>query len=172
MDGSLNDILPEPISQENEEVLLALIKRKMKGAAGFSVALLQAMEQHFGPEAREVIQEMAEGLAPAPRPDPGDPAADLQAFCEQLERGCTGSHRWERVIDEPDRIGYRFTRCVWAEVFRELGEPELGWVFCAGDEPAVRAYNPRLGFRRTQVLMDGDEVCDHVFCVEDPDVSG
>jgi len=172
MDGSLNDILPEPISQRNEEALLALLRRKMKGAVSFSVALLHAMEQHFGPEAREVIREMAQGLAPAPRPDHGDPRADLQAFCRELERGCVGSHRWERVADEPDRIGYRFTRCIWAEAFRELGEPELGWVFCAGDEPAVRAYNPHLGFQRTQVLMDGDEACDHVFYVEDPGGSG
>ena len=29
MDGRLNDILPEPVSPENEEVLLDLLKRKM-----------------------------------------------------------------------------------------------------------------------------------------------
>ena len=28
---------------------------------------------------------------------------------------------------------------MWAELFRELGEPELGFIFCAGDEPAVLA---------------------------------
>ena len=84
-------------------------------------------------------------------------------------RGCVGSHRWERVVDEPGRIGYRFTRCMWAEAFRELGEPELGLVICAGDEPMVRSYNPDLGFRRTKVLMLGDDVCDHVFLVEPED---
>jgi hypothetical protein len=39
MPGSLNDILPDPISQEDEEILLDLIKRKMKGAAGLTVWL-------------------------------------------------------------------------------------------------------------------------------------
>lgn len=166
MPGSLSDILPEPISEQNEEVLLELLKRKMKGAAGMAVRLLHAMEERFGPEAREVVRQMAEGRQPEPRPDAGDPEADLREFCDGLDKGCVGSHRWERVIDEPDRIGYHFTRCMWAEAYRELGEPELGFVICAGDDPAVRSYNPELGFKRTKVLMNGDEICDHIFHVE------
>jgi hypothetical protein len=47
-----------------------------------------------------------------------------------------------------------------------LGEPDLGYLLCAGDEPAVKAFNPALGFQRTKVLMRGDEECDHVFSVE------
>ena len=170
MAGSLNEILPEPISAANEEVLLEHLKRKMKLAGGFTVRLLRAMEEHFGKEeVRKVVSGMAAKGKRKPRVNPGEPRADLHEFCRQLERGCVGSHCWERVIDEPDRIGYRFTRCMWAEVFRELGEPELGWVICAGDEPALKAYNPKLGFSRTKVLMDGDEICDHVYYVEDID---
>ncbi len=166
MPGSLNDILPDPISEETEKVLLGLLKRKMKGAAGLAVQLLHAMEERFGPEAREVVRDMAKNRKPTPRPDVGEPEADLHEFCTRLDKGCAGSHRWERVIDEPHRIGYRFTRCMWAEIYRELGEPELGFVICASDEPAVKSYNPKLGFKRTKVLMNGDEVCDHVFYVE------
>ena len=166
MPGSLNDLLPEPISEENEKVLLDILKRKMKGAAALGIALLHAMEERFGPEAREVVRDMAKNLEPTPRAEAGEPGADLREFCARLDKGCVGSHRWERVIDEPDRIGYHFTRCMWAEIYRELGEPELGFMICAGDEPAVRSYNPKLGFRRTKVLMNGDKVCDHVFYVE------
>jgi hypothetical protein len=53
-----------------------------------------------------------------------------------------------------------------AEICRELGEPELGSVICASDQPAVKAHKPQLGFTRTQVLMHGDAVCNHVFFVE------
>lgn len=167
MPGSFNDILPEPISAEGERILEAHLRRKMKGAAGVAVKLLHAMERRFGPEARAVVREMANPPIPAPRADAGEPSADLHAFCTALDRGCVGSHRWERVADEPDRVAYHYTRCMWAEVFRELGEPDLGLVVCAGDEPAVKAANPALGFRRTRVLMNGDEVCDHVFEVEE-----
>ena len=166
MQGSLAGILPEPISEEGERILLDHMKLKMRGAAGVAVALLHAMEERFGSEAREVIRDMAGRREFEPRPGAGDPEQDLHAFCAQLEAGCVGSHVWERVVDEPRRVGYRFTRCMWAEVFRELGEPELGLVICAGDEPMVKSYNPGLGFRRTKVLMAGDKECDHVFLVE------
>ena len=164
--GGLNDLLPEPISEANEKVLLELLKRKMKSASLVSVELLRAMEERFGPEAREVARDMVSGQRPAPRRKVGRLEEDLREFTANLEKNCVGSHRWERVIDEPDRVGYFFTKCLWSEIYNELGEPELVLYFCAGDEPEVRSYNPKLGFKRTKVKMTGDEVCDHVFYVE------
>jgi hypothetical protein len=165
MPGSLNDILQEPISEENERIILDVLKRKMKGAAKLSVRLLHAMEERFGPEAREVIREMIDNHNLTPRSDAGEPEDDLHQFCENLDKACAGSHLWHRIVDEPDRIEYRYTRCMWAEIYRELGEPELGFVICAGDEPAVRSYNAKLTLKRTRVLMTGEEICDHVFYV-------
>ena len=165
MPGSFNDILPDPISEEDERILVDLLKRKIAGSARIAVDLLHAMEERFGPEARQVARDMADRRTYAPRADAGEPGADLHQFCAGLEQACVGSHRWQRVTDTPERVGYQFTRCLWAEVFRELGEPELGFILCAGDEPAVRAYNPALAFQRTKTLMEGDEMCDHVFYV-------
>lgn len=106
MPGSLNDILPDPISEENEKVLLDLVKRKMKGMAGLTVRLLQTMEERFGPEAREVLRDMNKSHKLTSRTDAGEPKADLRDFCDRLEKSCVGSHRWKQVIDEPDRSGY------------------------------------------------------------------
>ena len=166
MTGSLNDILPEPISEENEKALLDHLKRKMKSAAQLTVQLLHEMEAHFGPEAREVVRSMARNLKPTPRPVTGEPQADLHEFCAQLDTRCVGSHRWQRVIDEPTQIGYHYTRCMWAEIYHELGEPELGLILCASDEPAIKSHNPKLAFKRTKTLMAGDELCDHIFHVD------
>jgi hypothetical protein len=166
MQGNLNDVLPEPVSEENTRYIDALIKRKATTAAGIAVRLLQAMDARFGTEARDVLREMTKNIQMDLNPQPGDPQDDLQIFCDQLDAACIGSHRWERVAEAPDRIEYNYTRCLWAEVFRELGEPDLGFLLCAGDEPAVQAFNPALGFKRTKVLMHGDDVCDHVFLVE------
>ena len=165
MPGELGDILPN-ISEAEEKLIEELIYRKMKGYAGLAVRLLHTMEKRFGPEARDVLREMTEDFGFQPRPDPGDPSADLHELCDSVERACIGTHRWERVIDEPDRIGYHFTDCMHARIFKELGEPDLGFLFCAGDEPHVKSYNPALGFRRTKTLMQGDEVCDHIYLVE------
>jgi hypothetical protein len=166
MPGSLNDILPQPISEENEKILLDHLKRKMRIAAQVGVLLLHAMEERFGPEARQVLHEMVSNLRPTPRPEVGEPRDDLQHFCAQLDRNCAGTHCWRRIVEEPDRIGYHYTRCMWAEIYRELGEPDLGLMLCASDEPAVKSYNSHLAFRRTQTLLTGDPFCDHVFYVE------
>ena len=50
---------------------------------------------------------------------------------------------------EDVQIEYNYSRCMYAEIFRELGEPELAWVICARDSPWVKFYNPRLGFKRS-----------------------
>lgn len=159
----------KPLRQELDPAYEELLRRKLRSAAALSVRLLRAMEARFGPEARLAIRDMAMNPAVEPRLEVGEPEADLHLFCERLDRGCVGTHRWTRTVDQPRRIAYRYTRCMWAEIFRELGEPELGAVFCAGDEPAVKAFNPKLAFRRTRVLMHGDDCCDHVFVVSDED---
>ena len=121
MPGSLNELLPEPVSPESEKVILELLKRKVKSAASVGVMLLHAMEERFGAEAREVMKEMIEKRTFDPRPDPGDPQEDLQQFCADLDQACAGSHEKERVLDEPDRVQYSITRCLWAEIYNELG---------------------------------------------------
>jgi hypothetical protein len=166
MPGSLNDILPVPISEENEEILLDLLKRKIKGAASVGVRLLHAMEERFGPEAREVVQELIENHQFTPRQVTGEAEEDLRQFCANLDAACAGSHKWHRVIDEPDRVGYQYTQCLWADIYRELGEPDLGFVFCAGDKPAIESFNSKLGLKRTKVLMRDHEICDHIFYVK------
>ena len=166
MSSNLNEILPEPISEQNEKILEQHLKRKMESAIGFAVRLLHAMEERFGPEVREVVRDMARINKITPRPEAGEPKKDLHLFCKNLDQACVGSHRWQRIVDEPDRIGYEYTSCMWADIFRELGEPDLGYIICAGDEPAVKSFNPALGFKRTKVLMHGDKCCDHIFYVE------
>jgi len=167
MPGSLNDILPQPISEENEVIILDLLKRKMTVSLDLAVQLLNAMEKRFGPEVREVIQQMAKEQDFPPEDEFGLPNEDLWKFCTMIDHAAAGSHRWERVIEEGDRIGYQFSRCMYAEILNELGEPGLGMVMCARDGPWVKSYNPKLGFHRTKTLMEGDEYCDHIFLVED-----
>ena len=93
----------------------------------------------------------------------------LRAFCSALEAGCTGTHEWIKVEDTDVRQAYRFTHCMWAEVFRELGAQEIGFWICEGDGPAAAAFNPAIGFHRTKTLIMGDDCCDHVYYLKDED---
>lgn len=94
---------------------------------------------------------------------------DVQTLASIVEESCRGTHEWTRIVDEPSRICYRFTKCRWAEIFRELEATDLGKWFCDSDHIYVKAFNPKIIFKRTKTMMNGDEYCDHVFQLEDDD---
>ena len=167
MDGCLNEVLPDPISAADEKILLDLLKRKMTVMADIAVELLHAMEKEFGPKAREVVREMINHQEFEARQNAGIPETDLGDFCAMVDKAAVGTHKWKKVKDQPHNVGYSFTRCMYAEIFRELEEPELGFIMCARDEPWVKSFNPKLAFKRTKTLMDGDEICDNTYCVEE-----
>ena len=166
MRGSLNDILPERISEESEQAIRDLLKRILKGAVSKFVRVMRAMGEKYGPEAVEHAHSLFGKVNPRPADQLGTPEEDLHARCDALEKGCVLSHQWERIIDEPDRVGYRFTKCLWAEIYRELDAADLGLWICEGDDPGIRSFNPKLRCKQTKLLMKGDERCDHVFYVD------
>lgn len=169
MDDLLEERVLRPAVAPLKEFIERRIARGVERVARLLVALTQALEEHLGAQegfrvAREAVEKM--GREAAAESVAGAEDRSLHAFCAQLEAGCIGTHEWQRVEELPHRVAYCFTRCAWAEQFRELGRPDIGHWFCDGDEPAASAFNPRIGFRRTQVLMDGDPCCDHVFFLE------
>jgi len=166
MAGTLNEILPDPISEADEQILLELLKRKMTVMADIAVELLRSMEREFGSRAREVVREMINHQEFDARQDAGKPEADLRDFCAMVDKAAVGTHKWKKTEDQPHSVGYSFTRCMYAEIFHELEEPELGFIMCARDEPGVKSFNPKLAFRRTKALMNGDEICDNTYYVE------
>ena len=53
------------------------------------------------------------------------------------------------------------TRCQYAEFYKELGEPELGFLLvCSMDFPFVDGVGADLKLTRTQTLMQGASHCD------------
>jgi hypothetical protein len=66
-------------------------------------------------------------------------------------------HKWE-----PEAIEYDVSRCIYADLFRELGEPELGAILvCDSDIYLVEAVTgPEVEYKRTQSIMQGGNCCD------------
>jgi phage gp46-like protein len=53
------------------------------------------------------------------------------------------------------------TRCRYAEFYRELGEPELGFLLvCSADFPIAEGFGPDVKLARTQTIMQGASHCD------------
>jgi len=163
--GSIREGLSEQISKDTEDFFVGILRSKMMSCASILVKVIRALELEYGPRVMEIARNTLLARDPRPTSQIGKPEDDLRIFCQRLEKGCVGSHRWQRLVDSPDRVGYRFYRCLWAEIFNELRAPDIGRWLCEADEPAVRSFNPTLGFERTKTLMDNQGECDHVFYV-------
>jgi hypothetical protein len=167
--GTLQQISPEPIPEAVEEAFLRKLYSKLYMSAALLVKSVKAIQEKYGDEGVETIHrtvtEMSteRGRKMAQEAD----AHTLPTFCSALEAACTGTHEWHKLEDTEKRQAYRFTRCMWAEIFNELGAPEIGYWLCEGDAPISSAFNPAIGFERSKTLMEGDDCCDHVFYMKD-----
>lgn len=53
------------------------------------------------------------------------------------------------------------TRCRYAQLYKELGEPELGFLLvCSLDFPFAEGFGPDVELTRTQTIMQGANHCD------------
>ncbi|MHA1960993.1 MAG: L-2-amino-thiazoline-4-carboxylic acid hydrolase [Candidatus Thorarchaeota archaeon] len=58
----------------------------------------------------------------------------------------------------------KYTECLFAKTFRDLGAEELGKIIgCDADHIFVETMNPKLKLKRTKTLMEGHGECNHTF---------
>jgi hypothetical protein len=70
----------------------------------------------------------------------------------------------EIIKQTADAFECNVTGCRYADFFRELGEPELGFLFqCSDDFALTKALSPDLEFTRSQTIMQGASHCDPRF---------
>jgi fumarate reductase iron-sulfur subunit len=67
-----------------------------------------------------------------------------------------------RIIEEtPKKLFFDVTRCRYAEMYRDLGIPEFGYLLsCNRDGALIEGYNPKISFTRTKTIMEGADYCD------------
>ena len=67
-----------------------------------------------------------------------------------------------RVIEQSEDVfAMDVTGCRYAEFYKELGEPELGFLLvCGADFPTAEGLGPGITLTRTQTIMQGASHCD------------
>ena len=67
-----------------------------------------------------------------------------------------------RVIEQShDAFAIDVTGCRYAEFYKELGEPELGFLLvCSADFLMAEGFDPDITLTRTQTIMQGASHCD------------
>jgi hypothetical protein len=74
------------------------------------------------------------------------------------------THTCETTVNEPDRVVYKITECIWAKAMQDLEAAELGKVtMCDIDFVSASVYNPKIELVRTKTLMNGDDCCDFTY---------
>ena len=164
--STLRMILPEPVSEAVENAFLERLYAKvLAGASNLTVAV-RAVQEKYGDEGMKVIRRAFIEEAKEAGKERAKISKDNspRALCSLIEQACIGSHEWEKIEDSDDRQAYRFTRCMWAEAFKECGASDIGFqLFCSTDAAIASAFNPAIRYSRTKNLMKGDDCCNHVF---------
>lgn len=127
--------------------------------------LVQAFIKEFGEEkALAIVRETIETLA---RKSGKDLSARIGGNgLEEFEKGL---ELWTRdnaleieVLERSDtRFSFNVTRCRYAEMYEEIGIPQLGKVLsCARDFAMIEGFNSGIQLTRTQTIMEGADYCD------------
>ena len=67
----------------------------------------------------------------------------------------------------PTVISMNVTRCRYAEMYKEHGMDEFGYLLsCGRDFSLVEGFNPEIELTRTQTIMEGADHCDFRFSMD------
>jgi len=130
--------------------------------------LLARLGEEFGHErvhelASEVIVDVAQTQGAAMAELLG--GNDLSVFSGSMEAWTRGGALELEIVEQTStRFAFNVKRCKYAEMYRELGNPELGATMsCNRDGTMVEGFNPDITFTRTQTIMGGASHCDFVY---------
>ncbi len=140
--------------------------------AQFAKALLAELERHLGREQAlavlsDAVVRMAQASGREFAAEQGG-EKDLAAFAAVLPKWQQDDAlELEFVERTPDRLAFNVTRCRYAEMYRELGIPQLGTVLsCNRDGEFCRGYNPEIEFSRPHTIMEGASCCNFRYTLE------
>jgi predicted ArsR family transcriptional regulator len=129
------------------------------------VPLVRAFQEEFGEEranevARRALAEWARTLGRSiAELGGGTPVEKMAASMPMFTAG--DALDFEVLKQTPEALEFNVTGCRYAQFYRELGAPELGFMFlCSLDFPMAQALSPDLEFERTQTIMEGAPYCD------------
>lgn len=74
---------------------------------------------------------------------------------------------YEVLKQTPDAFEINVNGCRYAEFYKELSTPELGFLLtCSADFPMAEGFGPDVKLTRTQTIMQGASHCDFRYALE------
>ena len=130
------------------------------------VPLVKALQAEFGEEkanriVRKALGDLYRGFGEEfwrSRNEPNLGKSVASAFKTYAQDGAL-----DYRVDEQsqDAFALDVTRCRYAEFYKELGAPELGFLLvCTADFAVAEGFGPDVRLTRTQTIMQGATHCD------------
>jgi hypothetical protein len=130
------------------------------------VPLVKALQEELGEERAHAIIRKALGdmyrklgekwwraQGPANVGDKVASAFEMYAAGDALD--------YDVVNQSPDAFEINVTGCRYAQFYKQLGVPELGFLLvCSSDFPVAEGFGPDIKLTRTQTIMQGASHCD------------
>ena len=152
-----------PFTEADIDSMPVLVRRRIE--AMVLGPMIRAFQDEFGEQeanrvAKRVIEEVAQNQGAAFAQKVG--GDDIPTYVAN-KGAWTANNALEIDVLEMDekRYDYNVTRCRYAEMYRELGMPDLGFIFsCGRDFNFPAGYNKNLKLTRSQTIMQGAAFCD------------
>lgn len=146
-----------------------IIRREIE--ALITAPLIKAFIEEFGREpALKITEKVIKSLARQAGEllkvmSGGDSLEHLQKALSMFGQG--GAQEFELLEASPNKAALNVTRCRYAEMYREHGLQEFGFLLsCGRDFALMEGFNPKIRFTRTQTIMEGAAYCDFRFSLE------
>jgi hypothetical protein len=155
---------PDPLNS-----IGVLTRREIE--ARLLIPLIEALSAEFGRErVLEVVQQTIMEIARQQGANLAENhlTNDLASFARATEAWKKGDALVMKVLEQSERcFSYDVHRCRYAEMYQDLGAPELGRLLsCSRDFALVEGFNPAIELSRTQTIMEGAETCDFRYHLE------
>jgi hypothetical protein len=92
---------------------------------------------------------------------PGSPKEKMDAIYASVGPRIGNDADFQWIRNDAEATECNITGCRYADLFRQLGEPELGMVLCCEDDFHITEVgSPEAELTRTQTIMQGASYCD------------
>ncbi len=140
------------------------------------VPLIKAFQAELGEERANVIVRNALGgwiRKAAEQMAAQTPGSSIDKIAGAVPYFAAGDAINVDVVKKTDSaFEFNVTGCRYAEFYKELGVPELGFMLlCSLDYPMTEGFGADLEFTRTQTIMQGADHCDFRYALKKRDPS-
>ena len=117
------------------------------------------------PALREAMKEWIVEIASS---DSDNPVENFKRTSDTFETMYDGDVEYETLRDDDERWDLDMYACRYADLFRQLDEPELGTILvCEMDDHIADLAAPAVKMSRTQTIMKGGTHCPFRYCFGD-----